>query len=101
VAVGGIKIFFPGVGESWIILTKQSKKTGVYGMIACNAIKKKLDELIVELKMRRVEANVRANFDKAIRFTQALGFKFDGERKNWFPGGISSMLYSKVNDEYI
>ena len=70
-------------------------------MIACNAIKKKLDELMVELKMRRVEANVRQNFDKAIRFTEALGFKLDGERKNWFPGGISSMLYSKVNNEYI
>ena len=101
VAVGGIKVFFEGVGESWIILTKQSKKNGIFGLIACRAIESKLLELIVELKMRRVEANVRKNFDKAIRFTEAIGFKFDGERKNWFGPGISSMLYSKVNDEFI
>jgi len=101
VAVGGIKIFHVGVGEAWIVLTKQSKKDGIFGLIACRAIEKKLNELIVELKMRRVEANVRANFTVAIRFTEAIGFKFDCERKNFFPGGISSMLYSKVNDEYI
>jgi len=101
VAVGGIKLYHSGVGEAWIVLTKQSRKDGIFGLIACRAIEKKLDELIVDLKMRRVEANVRANFGIAIRFTEAIGFKFDCERKNFFPSGISSRLYSKVNDEYI
>lgn len=101
VAVGGINIFHEGMGEAWVILTKQSKKNGIFGLIACRAIQNKLDQLIKQLRMRRVEANVRANFKVAIRFTEAIGFKFDCERKNFFPGGISSMLYSKVNDEYI
>jgi RimJ/RimL family protein N-acetyltransferase len=101
VAVGGINLFHEGMGESWIVMTKQSKKNGVFGLIACRAIENKLNELIDQLRMRRTEANVRKNFPIAIRFVEALGFKFDCERKNFFPGGISSMLYSKVNDEYI
>lgn len=101
VSVGGVKMFFEGVCEAWIIMTKRSKKEGIFGLIACRAIENKLNELIRELKIRRCEANVRKSFPVAIRFTEAIGFKFDCERKNFFPGGISSMLYSKVNDEYI
>ena len=101
IAVGGITIFHEGVGEAWIIMVKQSKKIDMFGLKACRAIGKHLDDMIERLEMRRTEANVRANFTAAIRFTEALGFKFDCERKNFFPGGISAMLYSKVNDEYI
>lgn len=96
VAVGGIKVFFEGVGEAWIMMTEQCRKDGIFGMIACNAIEAKLNSLAAELGMRRVEANVRKTFAKAIRFTEALGFQLVGERKQWFPNGDSSMLYSKV-----
>ena len=98
VAVGGIKMFFEGVGEAWIIMTKQSKKRNIYGLIACRAIEKKLNELMVELNVRRCEANVRKDFPIAIRFVEALGFKFVGERHYWFPDKTSAMLYSKVKD---
>lgn len=98
VTVGGLKMYFEGVAEAWIIMTKQSKKDGIYGLIACRAIEKKLNELMDELNIRRCEANVRKDFPIAIRFVEALGFKFDGERKNWFPGSVSAMLYSKIKD---
>ena len=100
VAVGGLKIYFEGVAEAWIIMTKQSKKNNIYGLIACRAIEKKLNELLVELNIRRCEANVRKDFPIAIRFVEALGFKFVGERHCWFPGNVSAMLYSKVNYEF-
>ena len=96
VGVGGIQMFFEGVGEAWVILTKQSRKNGIFGLIACRAIEKKLNELMEELNMRRVEAQARADFPIAIRFIEALGFKFNCERHNWFPGGTSSMLYYKL-----
>ena len=98
VAVGGIKMYFEGVGESWIIMTEHSKRHGVYALMACRAIENRLNELIEELNLRRVEANVRADFPTAIRFVKALGFEFDGERKKWFPGNISAMLYSKTRE---
>ncbi len=96
VAVGGIKLFFEGVGESWIMMTNQCRKDGIFGMIACNAIEAKLNSIAVDLKMRWVEANVRKGVTKSIRFVEALGFHFVGEREQWFPNGDSSMLYSRV-----
>ena len=96
VAVGGVKLFLPGVGEAWIAMTKQSRKDGVFGMIACHAIKDKLDALAVELELRRCEAQVRADFTKAIRFTEALGFTNPYERRFYFPDGTSSLLYEKL-----
>lgn len=98
VAVGGLKVYFEGVVEAWIIMTKQSKKDGIFGLIACRAIEKKLNELMEELNVRRCEANVREDFPVAVRFIKALGFTFDGERKRFFPCGTSAMLYSKVRN---
>ncbi|KKL96284.1 hypothetical protein LCGC14_1846020 [marine sediment metagenome] len=98
VAVGGIKVFFEGVGESWIILTEHAQTKGIWGIFAGGVIEKKLNELIEKLKLRRVEAQARADFPEAIRFIEALGFEFDGERKYWFPDKTSAMLYSKVRD---
>ena len=99
VAVGGVRLFLPGVGEAWICMTKQSRKDGIFSMIACHAIKDKLDALAVELELRRCEAQVRADFTKAIRFTEALGFTNPYERRFYFPDGTSSLLYEKIYDE--
>lgn len=99
VAVGGIKVFFEGVGESWIILTEHAKKEGVWGIMASRLIENKLNELMEKLNMRRVEAQARADFPQAIKFIEALRFEFNCERKNWFPDGTSAMLYSKVRDD--
>ena len=96
VAVGGIKMYFEGVGESWIIMTKQSKKHDIYGLIACRAIEKKLNELMVELNIRQCIAHVRADFSIAIRFAEALGFKYKCEIEFWFPDLVSAILYSKT-----
>ena len=98
VAVGGVKLYFPGVGESWVIMTKQSRKSGVFGLIACRAISDKLDSIAAELHLRRCEANVREDFDTGIRFVEAIGFTFDGRRERWFPNYVTSLLYSKVYD---
>jgi RimJ/RimL family protein N-acetyltransferase len=98
VAIGGIKMFFEGVGESWVMFTEYVKTEGVWGIMASRVIQNKLEELMAELKVRRCEANVRADFPVALRFVEALGFTLDGERKQWFPGGTSAMLYSKVTN---
>ncbi|KKL61896.1 hypothetical protein LCGC14_2190680, partial [marine sediment metagenome] len=82
-----------------IMMTDQSRKDGVFSIIACHAIKDKLDALAVELKLRRCEAQVRADFSKAIRFTEALGFANPYERRFYFPDGTSSLLYEKLYNE--
>lgn len=101
VAVGGIKLFFEGVGEAWIIFTKPSRKEGIFGIIACRAIKRELDKLIAKLKLRRCEAQARADFPKAIKFVKALGFGDPYVRKYYCPDGSDMILYSQVFDEHV
>ncbi len=96
VAVGGVHILLPGVGEAWIILTKQSRKQGIFGIIACRAIKRKLDELIDELKLRRCEAQARADFPTAIKFIEALGFSDPYVRKCYNLDGSDMILYARL-----
>lgn len=98
VAVGGIKVFFEGVGESWIILTEHAQTKGIWGIFTGGVIEKKLNELMEKLNIRRCEAQARADFPQAIKFIEALGFTKDCERKQWFPDGVSAMLYSKVRN---
>ncbi len=99
VAVGGIKVLCDGVGESWVIMTKQSRKDGIFGLIACRAIRDKLESLILELELKACQARVRSNFAVAIRFIEALGFTIVREIKGYFPDGVSALLYSKVCNE--
>ena len=94
VGVGGIVLLVPGVGEGWVIMTKQSDP--LFGLPACRAIRDKVDSLACEMKLRRCEANVRAHNPVYIRFIEALGFSDPCERKNYFAVGVSSLLYSKV-----
>ena len=96
VAVGGIHMFFEGVGEAWLLMTEESKKDGIFGIIACRAIKRKLDELIVELKLRRCEAQVRADFPKAIKFIEALGFSDPYVRRRYNLDGSDMILYTSL-----
>lgn len=96
VAVGGIKLLLPGVGEVWIILTRQFCNDKIFAMVACRAIKKKMEELIENLNLRRCEAQTRADFPKGIRFIETLGFSDPYVRKRYNLDGSNMILYSRV-----
>ncbi len=101
VAVGGIREYWKGVGESWLILTKHAQKKGIFGLIAYNAIKKKLNEIIEDEKFWRIEANARADFPKAIRFIESLGFEFEGIKRKYTPDQCDMRSYSKIIKEHL
>ena len=98
VAVGGVKLLSEDDGEAWIIMTKQSKKTGIFGLIACRAISDKMDAIVVELGLSQCQSHIRADFPKAIRFAEALGFANPCEIHDYFPGKVDALLYTKVYD---
>ncbi len=98
VAVGGVIDFFPGVGEVWLMLTKQARKEGVFGIIAITAIEKKMNELIVEHKLWRTEANVRTDFPQAIKMIKAFGFEYEGRKRQCTPDRCDMEIYAKIND---
>jgi len=96
VAVGGIVDYWSGVGEMWLMLTKQARKHDIFGLIAFGAIEKKMNELVKSHKLRRVEASVRADFPKAIKFIKALGFQYEGRKRKYTPDGKDLFIYARL-----
>lgn len=98
VGVGGVSIAWQGVGEFWLMLTADCKREGIYGIIAFEAIKNKVDELIEEHKLRRSQCTVRVDLPKARKMVEALGFKLEGLMKKYCPDGCDVWLYSRITE---
>lgn len=95
VAVGGLVMRWEGVGLLWLMLTDKCKKNGVYGIIALDAIRRKMNELIKENNLWRAEATVRTDFPQAIKMTEYFGFKREGLMKWYCPDKGSAYLYAR------
>lgn len=96
VAVGGASIMWEGVWEFWLIMTKESKRNGAYGIIALETIRKKIDEIVEENNIVRAQATVRIDFTKGIKMLEALGFQREGLLRRYCPDGMSSYRYSRI-----
>lgn len=96
VAVFGIAIRWPGYCLCWLMLTESCRKRGLYGLIALDSIQKKFEELLEENNILRAEANIRPDFDVAIKMVEFLGFKREGLMKCQLPDGGDAFLYAKI-----
>jgi len=96
VAVAGIIVYWPGVAEVWMMLTKKARKKGIFGLIAFNAIAKKINDWIVDHKLRRVQAQVRSDFPKALKMIKTLGFKYEGTKKQFSPDGADMQMFARI-----
>lgn len=98
VGVGGLLILWDGVGEMWLMLTADCKREGIFGIMALQAIKDKVDELIREHKMRRVQCTVRVDFPKARKMVEALGFTLEGLMRCYCPDGSDVWLFARITE---
>jgi len=96
VGVGGMIILWDGVGEMWLMLTADCKREGIFGIVAFQAIRNKVDELIKDHKMRRVQCTVRVDFPQARKMVVALGFKLEGLMREYCPDGCDVWLYARI-----
>ena len=96
VAVGGLQVKWEGVGLLWLMLTRDSKKHGIHGLRALQAIGDKMDYLIEENKLWRAEAVIRVDFLAAIRMIKFFGFQREGTMRQYMPDKSDAYLYSKV-----
>lgn len=93
IAVGGVVVFWPGVGEAWLQLTKNAENHKI-ALVRCVRIMIAL--AFKELKLHRMEST--ATFDEARIFNEYLGFKCetpDGMEK-YTQNGKTAYLYSIV-----
>jgi hypothetical protein len=96
VGVGGASLMWGGVYEFWLILTKDSNRNGTHSIVAFEAIKKKIDEIIKENEIFRAQAVVRLDFPKGIKMLEALGFQREGLLRRYTPDGASVYRYSRI-----
>ena len=96
VGVGGAMMMWEGVWEFWLILTKDSNLSGAHGIVAFEAIRKKIDEIIEENNIVRAQAVVRLDFPRGIRMLEALGFQAEGYLRKYTPDGCDVYRYAKV-----
>lgn len=96
VGVGGASMMWKGVWEFWLILTKDSKREGAHSIVALEAIRKKIDEIIEENSIVRAQAVVRLDFPKGIKMLEALGFEREGLLRRYTPDGASVYRYARI-----
>lgn len=94
--VGGLRILWEGVGEVWLMLTADCKKDGLYGLVALCAIQDKMEELIRENNLWRVQATTRTDFPQAIKMMQAFGFERECLSKKYFPDKSDAFRYVRI-----
>ena len=101
IGIGGCIIPWPGRGEFWMILTSQFEEKLVDQMKTLDIIVDKINELIEVNQFVRAQAIVRADFPKAIKMLEVLGFKNetpDG-MEHFFPDGTMGYGYAKIRSQ--
>lgn len=78
------------------MLTKDSRKHGVYGLLAYMAIREKVEELIETNKLWRAQATVRVELSQAIKMVEALGFEREGLLKQYCPDKGNVYIYARI-----
>ena len=96
VGIGGIYEIWDGVAWAWVTLTKDCKKRGLHGIIALGAIRDKMEELLKENDIRRVQCTVRTDFDAAIKMVEHFGFRLECCMEGYYVDGSDALLYSRI-----
>lgn len=88
----GIRIYWPHVGEAWVILTKDIEKY-------CGAHiqgKRIFEQMIEEFDLHRVGAFLRTDRPEFVRYAEYMGFEREGECRKFFPDGTNCYMYARV-----
>ena len=99
VGIGGIAVYWAGVGEAWIIVMDDNdpeQGAQVYWTLAGQ-----LGRIVADKKLWRVEAQVRVDFPEALRLVRLLGFTQECVRKHFAADGTDMILFAKVYEEYL
>lgn len=93
VGCGGIRKFWDGVGEVWLMLSPQ---TSMYPIRTYECIKNGLQKLIDENDFRCIFAYGRIGFTKAHTLFRHLGFKAKGKIERYTPDDVDCIIYALI-----
>jgi len=90
---GGIYPLWDGVAEGWVM---SSKRIFDYKIKAASLIKRRLNLLCNNNKIKRLQTSVKANFETGIRFAEWLGLKKEGLMVQYGPDGSDYYRMAKI-----
>jgi len=91
IGCGGVKPFWPGVGEAWAVYPNDRKE---YAMAIAKQTRLGLMFLMQEHKLRRVQAVVPVTYAVGMRFVRWLGFEMEGRMRGYMPDGGDAYMYA-------
>jgi len=95
VACAGIVIYWPGVAESWAVLSDSGR---AHGYFVTRSVLRGLVALVRKHRLHRVQAKVMAGFTEGRRWVQAMGFEEEALLRAYGPKRedmISYVLFPK------
>lgn len=86
----GVVSHWPGAGEAWAILTDVGR---AHPAFIHRVVKRTLSEIIANSRLRRVQADVVAEFAAGRRWVEHLGFEFESLMPRYGPNGEDFVRY--------
>jgi len=88
VACGGLRILWDGVGEVWLMVSRD------YPIHAVVLLKRQMYEWMRDYGLRRVQSIVRFDWKEGNRFAQWSGMKFEGVMRKMYCDGSDANLWA-------
>lgn len=93
---GGIAILWKGVALSWMWLNPELVEKRPLWFH--KTVKAKLQELIIEHNLRRIQCTVDEGFVMGNKWIKLLGFKEEGRMRKYGPNGETYILYALITE---
>ena len=95
VGVGGVIIYWEGVGEVWILLSPKIRKFPIQ-MVRC--IRKMYEKHSTDRSFRRLQCVVSIDFPQGQKMVESLGFEKEGLLRKYLPEGTDAWMYSIIRN---
>jgi len=89
----GIIVPYPGLGEAWAVITPLGHQHALW---LHRHVKSGILSLSEALKLRRLQATVKANFPEGRRWAESLGFVAEAILEGWGPDGSDYVMYKRM-----
>jgi hypothetical protein len=86
----GVVTYWPGVGEAWAVLTDVGR---AHPLFVHRSVSRGLREIVASSRLRRVQADVVADFAIGRRWVECLGFEFESLMRRYGPNGEDFARY--------
>ena len=93
VGIGGVVVLWKGVGEAWVILSRNCQNKPIE-MFLC--IKRVYKALIQSCELNRIQVVVRVDFPQSIKMIEKLGFEREGLMRRYCPDGCDAYMYARI-----